>query len=117
MSEDGRASVQDLPVEVTVLAQGVVVLALRGEHDLATVEPLKSTVRDAVADGARVVVVDLAGAELVCSVTLAALLWSREHVRRAGGRFVLCGPFEGAAKVVQLSGLDCVFECAPARSQ
>jgi len=111
-----RATVKAEPVEVVTAGRGVVV-ALHGDHDLTTVESLKQAVDEAVAAGARGVVVDLADAELICSVTLAALLWCRERVRRAGGRFVLSGPLDGRCKAMVISGLDRVFEHAPVREQ
>jgi anti-sigma B factor antagonist len=95
---------------------GAVVVTLHGDHDISTVDALKSAIDQALAQGAPAVIVDLAEATVICSVTLNALLWGRERARRLDSRLILCSPTEESTRLLRISGLAGVFDVTPTRS-
>ena len=77
-------------------ADGVHVIALRGELDLATAPRLAVRIDTARRNGSRRLLIDLTTAEFCDSSGLRALIGCRQEVAGAGGRMVVAAHEESA---------------------
>ena len=77
-------------------ANGVHVIAMRGELDLATAPRLAVRIDTARRNGSRRLLVDLTTAEFCDSSGLRALIGCRQEVAGAGGRMVVAAHEESA---------------------
>ena len=87
---------------------GRAVVALRGELDVADAASVAAGL-NAVAAGARELIVDLAGLEFIDSSGLAALVVARKQARKAGGDLLLAGPQDQVLRVIAATRLTGVF--------
>jgi anti-anti-sigma factor len=86
---------------------GRVVIELGGEWDMATLEQLNEVLREAVAARPSEVVIDLALATFVDSLTLVALTEAAKQVRRNGGSFQIVRVSASEIKrALEITGLD-----------
>jgi anti-sigma B factor antagonist len=91
----------DSEVTVALDDQGIAVIALKGEHDVATADGLRAALAAEVTAG-RPVLVDLTGARFVDSTILGVLLKARKDALAAGTGFAsVLGP-EGAVGVQRI---------------
>lgn len=100
--EDERFNVLVRPVD------GAVVLALSGELDHDTAQPLREALDEVAALGGRLVV-DLSGLGFCDSTGLNVLLQSRLAVREAGGSLEVAGLRGPVARMFHITGVDGVF--------
>jgi anti-sigma B factor antagonist len=91
---------------------GHVVVALRGELDIADAVSVAAALA-AVAARDLEIIVDLAGLEFIDSSGVAALARGRKHARLAGGDLVLAAPQEQVLQVLTLTRLIEVFPVHP----
>ena len=91
---------------------GHVVVALRGELDLAGAAGVAAALA-AVAARKPEIVVDLAGLEFIDSSGVAALARGRKHARHAGGDLLLAAPRQQVLRVLTLTRLIDVFPVHP----
>jgi anti-sigma B factor antagonist len=103
-----------LTVAVDRDAGGVDLVALRGELDFASGEPL-STAFAGLSGGPRRVVVDLAGLEFVDSSGVKMLVAAARAVEDAGGTFVLAGPTATVRRVFDILHLADVLTVVETR--
>ena len=87
---------------------GHVVVALRGEVDVADAVSVAAALA-AVAARDLAIIVDLAGLDFIDSSGVAALAHGRKHARRAGGDLVLAAPQQQVLLVLTLTRLIEVF--------
>jgi anti-sigma B factor antagonist len=87
---------------------GHVVVALRGELDVADAVSVAAALA-AVAARDLAIIVDLAGLDFIDSSGVAALAHGRKHARRAGGDLVLAAPQQQVLRVLTLTRLIEVF--------
>ncbi|MFD3540088.1 STAS domain-containing protein [Streptomyces sp. NPDC058662] len=87
---------------------GGVVLALAGELDHDTAQPLREALDEAVTPGARLLV-DLAGLGFCDSTGLNVLLRGRLAVRETGGTLELAGLRGPVARMFHITGADGLF--------
>jgi anti-sigma B factor antagonist len=87
---------------------GHVVVALRGELDVADAVSVAAALA-AVAARDLAIIVDLAGLDFIDSSGVAALAHGRKHARRAGGDLVLAAPQQQVLLVLTLTRLIEVF--------
>ncbi|HEX9541883.1 MAG TPA: STAS domain-containing protein [Streptosporangiaceae bacterium] len=87
---------------------GHVVVALRGELDIADAVSVAAALA-AVAARDLEIIVDLTGLEFIDSSGVAALARGRKHARHAGGDLVLAAPQEQVLRVLTLTRLIEVF--------
>ena len=87
---------------------GRVVVALRGELDVADAASVVSALTGFAARE-RHVIVDLEGLEFIDSSGLHALVRARKHARRAGGDLLLAAPQQQVLRVLALTRLIEVF--------
>jgi anti-sigma B factor antagonist len=102
----------------TVQAAGDVwVIALAGEVDLYTAPEFKQQLLDAIAKGAKNVVVDLSGTTFIDSTTLGVLVGGVKRLRGQDGQLSLVCSDRNIAKIFEITGLDRVFQIYPARAE
>lgn len=89
-----------------------VVLALRGEADLASAPPVGDRVRELLAAGEQRLRVDLTDVGFLDSTAVGVLLRARREVTGAGAAFDLVCPEGPARRVLQLLGLLPAFGLA-----
>jgi anti-sigma B factor antagonist len=106
----------DLSFE-TLLETGHAVLVVNGDVDLHTAPSLRDRIRGLVDDGARNLVIDMAGVDFLDSTGLGALLGSRKQVYDLDGTISLSGLSEHVLKVFEITSLDQVFDIYATRTE
>jgi anti-sigma B factor antagonist len=96
---------EDLVVE-TFRAGSTVVVAVRGEVDIATAPLLRAVLEGVYAAGPRHVEVDLSGTTFLDSHALTTLIVARRRLATTGAELVLREPSRPVARVLSASGLD-----------
>jgi anti-sigma B factor antagonist len=87
---------------------GHVVVALRGELDIADAASVMAVLAAAAAGNPRIIV-DLAALEFIDSSGVAALVRGRNLARQAGGDLLLAAPRGPVRRILALTGLIGVF--------
>jgi anti-sigma B factor antagonist len=87
---------------------GLVVVALRGELDVADAAKVAATLAVVAASG-RQIIVDLEGLEFIDSSGLAALVRARRHARHAGFDLLLAAPQQQVLRMLAITRLTDVF--------
>lgn len=102
-------------MEITRQLDGsVAVLALVGRLTVNdTPGRLKTEATQALADGARAIILDLAQVPYIDSTRLGELITAHISVSRQQGRLVLVCPTQRITALLRLAGLDGVFETYP----
>lgn len=98
-------------------SEGVVVIALSGEVDLYTAPEFKQQLIDAVAEGARHVVVDLSSTTFIDSTTLGVLVGGVRRLCEHDGELSLVCSDRNITKIFEITGLDKVFAIAASRDE
>lgn len=92
---------------------GITVVGLVGEHDLATKDEIAEAIERALGAG-DAVAVDLSSAEFIDSSTLHVLVSTSRRAAESGRGFALViGSNEAIQQVFELTGLVSRFEIAP----
>lgn len=99
----------EVHVETYPLAPNVLGVALEGEIDLATVNPLKERLY-ALVDAHRNLILNLRGVAYIDSSGLAALLAVMKRVRESGGQLSVASPSGHVGKLLTLTGLDTAID-------
>jgi anti-sigma B factor antagonist len=94
---------------------GHVVVAFRGELDIADAAGVMAVLAAAAAGNPRIIV-DLAALEFIDSSGVAALVRGRNLARRAGGDLLLAAPRGPVRRILALTGLIDVFSVVRRRS-
>ncbi|MDR8412578.1 STAS domain-containing protein [Nonomuraea sp. 3-1Str] len=92
---------------------GVTVIALAGELDIATAGELRQAVGDAVSggpDGPPLLVIDMLAVDFCDSTGLSVLVSAINGAAAAGGRAVLSGIGPRMARLLHVTGLDKRFQ-------
>ncbi|MEA2125411.1 MAG: anti-sigma factor antagonist [Solirubrobacteraceae bacterium] len=98
-------------------ADGVVVLALGGELDLAMHEQFHGLVDEVIAEQPRLVVADLTAAEFMDSTMLRELLRAHASLEEAGSRLVVVDPQPPVRRLFELTGTDDLLSLVGSREQ
>jgi anti-sigma B factor antagonist len=102
---------------ITVEQQdGVSRLRLAGELDLSGVRDLKRALRAAETDGTRVIHLDMTKVAFMDCSGLTVLLTARNRAREAGVELVVRGATGEVWRLLQLTGVDPLFEGAHRRA-
>lgn len=106
------SNLRQVELKVTSRPQGdYVVMSVQGEIDLYTAPRLQSELAKVLASGDEVkLVIDLSGVEFCDSTGVNVLLAAHRRVRDLGGRFQLAAPRSPLTKILQVTGLEAVFE-------
>ncbi len=86
------------------------VVWLEGEHDIATVLELSSTLNRAISIGDADVIVDLSGVTFLGATALNALLRGRNVLRNQSRRLSIRAPSASAQRLLVLCGLTDLVE-------
>src|SRR2546430_14875284 len=97
------------------LEEGVSILAVVGELDLATAPHFRRGLGGVLGSGGRRLVVDLRDADFVDSAGLGALVWAQLRARGAGGEVVTAGAEDAVARAIATSGLGDLIKLARTR--
>jgi stage II sporulation protein AA (anti-sigma F factor antagonist) len=93
---------------------GVSLIVLRGEVDLAAAATLRAHVRTASDAG---LVIDLAAVTFIDSSALRELLFARDHLAGQDARLVLAAVPPGVHRLLRLTGTLAMFEVAASRTE
>jgi anti-sigma B factor antagonist len=106
----------DLQIDRSV-DEGVPMVAVRGELDLAGAPDLRRALAEAI-DGnpGRRVVVDLEGVEFIDSAGLGVLAGGLQRARAGEGDLVLVATGQTVVRALELTGLTRVFRIHPSRA-
>jgi anti-sigma B factor antagonist len=95
------------------LADDAYIVSLGGEIDLSTAPQLEQELTGLTENGARRIVVDLAGAEFVDSTVLGVLLKALTRLHAHSGELVLVSDDLRILKIFEVTGLGRVFRIEP----
>jgi anti-sigma B factor antagonist len=109
--DDGHASgwEEGMDVSVDVRPDGAAVMRLVGRLDLSSAADVKQRLTRAIAEGHRLVVVDLDGVTFIDSSGLGALISGLKAARFQKGELRIARPGEQARVVLELTTLDRVL--------
>jgi anti-sigma B factor antagonist len=93
------------------------VISLAGEVDLYTAPEFKQQLLDAIAQGARHVVVDFSDTTFIDSTTLGVLVGGVKRLRTNDGQLSLVCNDRNITKIFEITGLDRVFTIYPTRDE
>ena len=103
-----------MPLTTSVLHDdGLALLALAGELDLAVVSRVDEAVAQVLADGLQLLVVDLGHLTFCDSSGLGALVRCQRAVRDAGGTVLFAGVTGPVAVLLRLTSMQVVLELRP----
>jgi anti-anti-sigma factor len=94
--------------------EGVILLALAGEIDLATSGQFRSVVDEALAAGVSLVA-DVAEVTFMDSTMLRELLRAHRDLGGAGNRFILAAPQPPVRRLLELTGTHGLFTVSETR--
>lgn len=98
-------------------AGSVRIFETRGRLTLESFGALKDRVRALVERGGRALVVDVSGLTYVDSIGVSELVRSHVIMQRADGRLVLAAVPDHLRRLLSVTMLDQIFECASSRSE
>jgi anti-sigma B factor antagonist len=107
----------DFDIATQKLNDGIYVIGLSGEVDLYTAPEFKQQLIDAVAEGARHVVVDLSDTTFIDSTTLGVLVGGVRRLREKKGDLSLVCKDRNITKIFEITGLDQVFPISKTRDE
>lgn len=103
----------DFRITVAAESNGVTVLTVSGELDIATADTLQSRTRRTLAEGYDVVI-DLAGVTFFDCSGLRALIVARHVAAQFGARLRLRAPSPAVERILQVTGVRDSFDVEPA---
>jgi anti-sigma B factor antagonist len=107
----------DFSVRTEELSGDAYLIALTGEVDLYTAPEFKQELLDAIAKGAKHVVVDLSGTTFIDSTTLGVLVGGVKRLRTNDGQLSLVCSDRNITKIFEITGLDRVFTIHATRDE
>lgn len=99
----------DLGIEVDEKRRPFVVVAVRGEVDIATAPKLREKLVELASQGAQKVVVDLEGVDFLDSTGLGVLIGGMKRLRGLDGDLTLVCTQPRILKVFEITGLNRAF--------
>lgn len=114
---EGFAPPPAFSIEEAPAPDGVLLLVLAGEVDLATSGVFRQQIEDARRDGSRAVVLDMADVTFVDSTMLRELLRAHNDLKADGGRLVLAAVQPAVLRLFQLTGTAEVFALTEGRDE
>ena len=98
-----------MPLAVEQLDPERCVIAVSGDADLYTAPEFREKLINAIAGGAKKIVVDLSDATFVDSTMLGVLVDGNKRLQPAGGRLTLACTDRTVRKIFEVTGLDRIF--------
>lgn len=90
--------------------EGWLIVAVTGELDLHTSPRLREHLLELIDEGHRSIAADLSGVSFMDSSSLGVLVMCLKRMREHDGRLALAGVQASPMKVLQLTGLDRIFQ-------
>lgn len=98
-------------MEITITEMNrATLIKVEGRVDSSTAGQLGDTLNDRIGKGALNLVVDLEQVDYMSSGGLRELVAALKRVKRDGGDLRLCAPSERVQEVLELAGLDTLFQ-------
>ena len=104
-------------IKTEQLGNGTSLISLAGEVDLYTAPEFKQQLLDAIAQGAKHVVVDFSNTTFIDSTTLGVLVGGVKRLRGNDGQLSLVCNDRNITKIFEITGLDRVFTIYPTRDE
>jgi anti-sigma B factor antagonist len=92
---------------------GVVVVRVDGDVDVASTLALRDTLGEAMGDGRTTVLLDLSGVEFLDSAGVGLLVSAHRRAQAASGVFMVAGITPTVARVLELTRTDRVLQVLP----
>ncbi|MEV0134119.1 STAS domain-containing protein [Dactylosporangium sp. NPDC050688] len=86
--------------------RGCLIVQAGGDLDLATAADVRQHLQQAVDDGMRVVVLDLAGVRLIDSTALGMIVWLYKQLLDRDGRVYVAAPRPMVRSLLSLTSVD-----------
>jgi anti-anti-sigma factor len=99
---------QDAIATEVAYQDGVAVLRVGGDIDLATVPALEAAIDEALGERPKALVIDLSGVDFLASAGLQALVATHNSVSESA-RFAVVADSAATSRPIQLTGLDQIF--------
>ena len=96
---------------------GTLSICVDGRIDGSNVAEFEETIRTAIEDESRVVIMDLENLLYISSAGLRAILLTGKALKGKDSELVLCSLSEPIRKVFEISGFDKLFAIHPSRSE
>jgi anti-sigma B factor antagonist len=100
----------NLAITVHSPEKTVRIVDLHGEIEIYTSQLLKERMNSIVQDGANTVVLNLENVEYLDSTGLGVLIGTLKKLKEAGGQLLLAAPGARVMRVLEITGLDKVFD-------
>jgi anti-sigma B factor antagonist len=97
--------------------QGVPVITVVGEIDVATAPQLRESLHGVITQGQATIVLDLLGVTFLDSTALGVLVGGLKRCRELGGELHVVVADARIRKIFEITGLDKVFPLANARAE
>jgi len=107
----------DFSTQRTLLRDGLGLVELTGEVDLYTAPRFKDDLVAVINEGARDVVVDLAGVTFIDSTALGVLISGVKRLHEVDGRLLIVAASRPVHKILAITGLDKVLAVYPTRDE
>ena len=104
-------------IKTEQLGDSSYVISLAGEVDLYTAPEFKQQLLDAIAQGAKHVVVAFSDTTFIDSTTLGVLVGGVKRLRTNDGQLSLVCNDRNITKIFEITGLDRVFTIYPTRDE
>jgi anti-sigma B factor antagonist len=111
-TEDDRLSDTDAIATALAYQNGIAVLKVGGEIDLATVPALEAAIEEALIPRPTGLVIDLSEVGFLASAGLQALVATHNNVSRSA-HFAVVANSASTSRPIQLTGLDQIFALYP----
>lgn len=107
----------DFTTKRELLREGVGVVELTGEIDLYTAPRFKDDLVAVINEGAREVVVDLAGVTFIDSTALGVLISGVKRLHEVDGRLLIVAASRPVVRILEITGLDRVLSIYATRDE
>jgi anti-sigma B factor antagonist len=104
-------------IKTEQLAGDSYVISLAGEVDLYTAPEFKQQLLEAIAQGAKHVIVDFSNTTFIDSTTLGVLVGGVKRLRTSDGQLTLVCTDRNITKIFEITGLDRVFSIYNSRDE
>ncbi|MHB1390541.1 MAG: STAS domain-containing protein [Thermoleophilia bacterium] len=100
----------DISIESERMPDGAAVITIKGELDLYTAPRLKEELLAVLEDNVLQLVIDMTGVHFIDSSALGVLIGGVKRLKPLGGKLVLVSVDENVNWILQITGLNSVFE-------
>ncbi len=105
-------------IEVNIERQDDILAALiTGRIDGSNVMQFEESIKDAIEEGDRAVVLDMENLTYISSAGLRAILMTAKTLQNRNAKFLLCSLSKSIREVFEVSGFDKIINIQPDRAQ